>query len=113
MGKIHDALRKAEEMRGSAPAAVARETDTEIEVRTTALDVPPAHAPAKRRSWFPRRKAKSPAPTRSEARVAASNCTTTPFRRERETQSGSPMSPIVDGSCCRRTSTSRATRSNA
>lgn len=75
MGKIHDALRKAEEMRGSAPAAVARETDTEIEVRTTALDVPPAHAPAKRRSWFPRRKAKSPAPTRSEAPISTGEST--------------------------------------
>ena len=52
MGKIHDALRKAEEMRGSAPAAVVRETEAEIEVRGADLEVAAVHEPPKRRSCW-------------------------------------------------------------
>lgn len=60
MGKIHDALRKAEEMRRGAATEV--ETETEIEAASAPLAKPAPRAPGSGRGWFARRKAQRPAP---------------------------------------------------
>lgn len=75
MGKIHDALRKAEEMRRGAPPAV--ETETEIEVSSAPIEIPAPRvsAPAPRRRWFARRSAKQPVPARNEAAISAGEAT--------------------------------------
>ncbi len=79
MGKIHDALRKAEEMRRGAPPSVEIETEIdaepEIEVRSAPIEVDVPRAPAKPRRWFPRRKAKRPEPTRPETPIALGEAT--------------------------------------
>jgi len=75
MGKIHDALRKAEEMRRGAPAA----TDTLIETHTDVSSAPPAASPARppsaKRRWFKRRKVARPEPKRREAVISTGEAT--------------------------------------
>ncbi len=59
MGKIHDALRRAEELRGGAPTAV----DNPAEVPSVALKAPaPRAAKPARAGWLSRRKTSSSAP---------------------------------------------------
>jgi len=72
MGKIHDALRKAEEMRQGAPAATGG-TDTEIAGAPLAIASPRAPAPA--RGWLARRKSKRPAPRSAAASISPGEST--------------------------------------
>jgi capsular exopolysaccharide synthesis family protein len=77
MGKIHDALRRSEEMRRGAPTAVetAAETDTAIEVASAAPAKSAPRAPAPVRGWFARRKVRSPAPRTRDAAISTGEST--------------------------------------
>ena len=70
MGKIHDALRKAEEMRRGAPAETDTGNETQIDVRSAPLAISTARAPATKRGWFARRKAARPEPKPSAAVIS-------------------------------------------
>ncbi len=71
MGKIHDALRKAEEMRHGAPAA--DEVTTEIASNPLAPALPRAAKPSL--GWLARRKAKRPTPRAREAAITTGEAT--------------------------------------
>jgi len=71
MGKIHDALRKAEEMRHGAPAA--EDVTTEVASAPLAIPVPRAAKPV--RGWLARRKASRPTPRAREAAISTGEAT--------------------------------------
>jgi len=71
MGKIHDALRKAEEMRHGAPAAEEATTET----ASSPLAIPAARAAKPARGWLARRKASLPTSRPREAAISTGEAT--------------------------------------
>ena len=71
MGKIHDALRKAEEMRHGAPAA----ENVTTEVASAQPAGPASRAAQPARGWLARRKASRPTPRAREAAISPGETT--------------------------------------
>jgi capsular exopolysaccharide synthesis family protein len=71
MGKIHDALRKAEEMRRGAPA----DAESAPEAASAPVAVPAPRAPASPRGWLARRKSARPAPRARESVISTGEST--------------------------------------
>lgn len=75
MGKIHDALQKAEEMRRGAATEAEVETETETETASDPLAKPAPHAPGSGRGWFARRKAQRPLPRPRDSALSVGEST--------------------------------------